>query len=207
MKSLKDTSRVTNASTKIRLLVIGAFALVLSLVVYSSLSTTSAAVRPSPMQRASNDQASNEARRKLTVDYRDWLRYQIKQCNDQISAYQLGIRSTRVAYMIEVYQGMIAACRDLKAAYLQALAQVETALTNWETLSKKQIFPWERPQQSRPMLPPQSGYGADEPCRMCYTCRGTGSIGPFGNPYSGAGYRPAETCPNCHGSGQVCRRE
>jgi hypothetical protein len=60
----------------------------------------------------------------------------------------------------------------------------------------------------RPVAPAMAGEEADlhdsEPEeRMCYQCNGTGQIGPFGNPYGDYGYKPAETCPNCHGSGRV----
>lgn len=41
--------------------------------------------------------------------------------------------------------------------------------------------------------------------RECFQCGGRGEIGPFGNPYSGAGYRPAERCSNCGGTGRVKR--
>ncbi len=60
----------------------------------------------------------------------------------------------------------------------------------------------------RPVAPQMTEEDADlhdsEPDeRMCYQCNGTGQIGPFGNPYGDYGYKPAETCPNCHGTGRV----
>src|SRR5262249_47093515 len=58
-----------------------------------------------------------------------------------------------------------------------------------------------------PTRPDLTGPGYTPPSRpterMCFGCRGTGSIGPFGNPYSGAGYKPATSCPSCGGSGRV----
>lgn len=55
-----------------------------------------------------------------------------------------------------------------------------------------------------PGLPSPPTYTPSRPTtRMCFGCRGTGSVGPFGNPYSGAGYRPATSCSSCGGSGQV----
>jgi hypothetical protein len=67
--------------------------------------------------------------------------------------------------------------------------------------------------QSLPVRPVAPAATADEHAlhdsepeeRMCYRCNGTGQIGPFGNPYGDYGYKPAEECPNCHGTGRVQR--
>lgn len=102
---------------------------------------------------------------------------------------------------------MLGFYESMHAYYSQSLARAENVLRNWDTWGKLRIADYlpspDSDDDIRGLRNPNEV--RSEPCRECYTCRGTGQIGPFGNAYSGAGYKPAVACSNCNGSGRVCR--
>lgn len=155
-----------------------------------------------------------DAERKKTAEaWRDALKATTRSLDGQIASFQQLANGPSTPLMAQVYATTLADMRQRRDNYQQQVKEVEEVIAHWETWGKDRRYAWEASTEaagsglSAASSSSSYGYGNHTPsrqCRTCGVCSGRGSVGPFGNAYSGAGYRPAQTCSNCGGSGTVC---